>query len=145
MLRSLLLLSIGSRGHVDLCDRMDFIFCHVGCPLKIGARMCTGLNLDLYDRGDPSWASRAFCKSPSNLRVRTRKFFLAALTERSNSNIGFKGWRHGVAIVCCRIEMRLRGQTIVLSFLFHCRVLPKWRLCSFTPEWQKHVLFCLYL
>ena len=93
--------------------------------------MCTGLNSDPYHSGDPCWASMAFCKPPPNLLVRIRKFFLAAWTERSNLNIGFEGWRHGIFIVCRRIEIRLRGQTFVLSFLFCRGVLPEWQ----SSEW----------
>ena len=131
MSQSLFLLSIGLSGHVDPFDRMVSIFCHVGCLLKIGARMGTGLNSDPYKSGDPSWASMAFCKSPPNLRVRKRKFFSAASAVRSNSNIGFEGWRHGVAIVCRKIEIRPGGQTFVLSVSLCRGVLPEWR----SSEW----------
>jgi hypothetical protein len=40
------------------------------------------------------------------LCVSKMKFFSAALTDRLNSNSGFKGCGHGVAIFFCSVEMR---------------------------------------
>ena len=65
-----------------------------------------GLNLEPYDSGNPLWAWRARCRFPPNLCVSKVKFFSAALTDRLNSNSGFKGCGHGVAILFCSVEMR---------------------------------------
>jgi hypothetical protein len=76
-------------------------------------------------------ASSALCRSLlPNLRMRMIKFLSAALTDRSKSKIGFEGCWHGVAIVWCKIEMRLGGQTLVWSVSFVCLLMPTWHLSS---------------
>jgi hypothetical protein len=83
----------------------------LGWFLKINSSVSIGLNSDPQPRGKSLWASRAFDRSPPNLRVRRLKFLFAAAKENLKAKIGFDGWRHGIAAICWRIVMRSEGQT----------------------------------
>jgi hypothetical protein len=54
--------------------RTCFIQLQLGWFLKIKLSVLIGLNSDPYPRGELLWASRAFDRSPPNLRVRRMKF-----------------------------------------------------------------------